>query len=141
MTEKSKIGTVAAAIWIIMLILLIWIVLINVQGCDVPAQNDPIDLKVVCDANPPDQFVDFYEFYLWQGEDTLGIDTTDAVYIGTVTTWTDSVEYPFAATRNWMMGVVRAHNPKGFSRKGSTRFYSYFEFWKPTTPEHRRIKE
>ncbi len=110
-------------------------------GCDLRGDNDPLDLRLVFDANPPDQNVTHYEIYWWQGDDTLSWNPTYMSMIDTVPhTDTDSiVSPPFTVTFNFLVAGATAVSAGGRSALSFTRFYSYFEFAAPSPPENVRV--
>ena len=106
--------------------------MVGCDSCNLPAQNDPLNLKGICTPNPYDQNVTSYGFYLWQGDDTL---QANLAFNQNVTSWGDSVVANFTAVHNWIQIGYTATNANGISSMATSRFYSYFEFNEPSTPQ------
>lgn len=122
-------------------LILLFISILLIAGCDVHGDNDPLDLRVVWDPNPPDQGVTRYEVYWWQGDDTTSWNISYMSMIDTVSHADEDslVSPPFTVTFNFLKSGVKAVNDNGVSDMGLTRFYSYFEFEEPSIPENIRV--
>lgn len=121
-----------------LIVLLFAVILV---GCDVHGENDPLDLRLVFDAYPPDQVVTGYQIYWWQGDDTTGWNPTDLTLISTEAfVQGDSVvSLPYTVTFNFVVAGARARNIVGWSDMGYTEIHSYFEFMPPSRPLSPRI--
>ena len=112
-------------------------------GCNLQGDNNPLNLKAVWTPNPADQNVIQYCIYWWQGDDTTAFNVNDMVCSDSVAhLQVDSLmSLPLAVTFNYVRAGATALSENGVSPMALTRFYSYFEFAAPSSPENMRIKK
>jgi len=112
-------------------------------GCNLQGDNNPLNLKAVWTPNPADQNVIQYCIYWWQGDDTTAFNVNEMVCSDSVAHFqVDSLmSLPLAVTFNYVRAGATALSENGVSPMALTRFYSYFEFAVPSSPENMRIKK
>ena len=105
--------------------------------------NEPKNLRAVLTPNPSNQNVTHYLIYWYQTDDTTNFDINNMALVDTVAhVDTLELESPYyQVVLNWVIVGARAVNEHGQSPMGLSRFYSYFEFFAPSTPQGVRIKQ
>jgi len=118
------------------------LIFLFIIGCNLQGDNDPKFLKLVWDSNvEPD--VTHYEVFFWQGDDTLSWSIPNMALYESVNQAPDSVvSSSYTITYNYIRGGAKAVDNQGLkSDMGLSRFYSYAEFFAPSSPVNVRIKK
>ena len=116
-----------------------------IVGCNLQGDNDPKFLRLICDPNP-EADMSHYEFYWWQGDDTTGITQANYVFYENVShsfTADSIMSTPYLMTYNYITAGVLAVDSSGLKSSMAIlpRFYSYAEFFAPSSPANVRVKK
>ncbi len=121
----------------------LFIILLFIIGCNVPADNDPKMVVGVFDPNPEID-MSHYEIYWWQGNSSDNWNPTMLEYIQDIphsfvldSIMTDS----FQVVLDYVaFGAIAIDSSGQKSVRGNSRIYSYAEFFPPSKPESLRIR-
>jgi hypothetical protein len=110
----------------------------NLQG-----DNDPRFLQLVFDSNT-EADMSHYEIYWWQGDDTTGVTPANFVFSETINhsfTADSIMSTVYPMTYDYITGGVIAVDSTGLkSTMGiAPRFYTYAEFFAPSSPANIRV--
>jgi len=135
-------------------ILLLFLLVISISGCDIFAQNpvNSYDLSFAPNQDNPTG----YKLYAWEGPDTTVFDTTQLAYVGFFNhdslvqiyggAPTDTLKlvdvYPSAENGEWLIMALKAVNTAGLeSGFALSPFYHKAFITKPLLPKVYRIQK
>lgn len=122
--------------------------------------NPPLEVHGECDSNPNTENVEFYIFYVWQGNfqnlwSESSMDTLEVIpHVNT-----DSLVFsnPFFINRDWVRLGAKAFGQMNYTRDKTTgavidsfrdgsdmsltRFYHYNEFAPPSDPDNPVVEK
>ena len=120
----------------------LFIILLFIIGCNVPADNDPKMVIGIFDPNPEID-MSHYEIYWWQGNTDVGWNPTMLEYIQDIphsfvldSIMTDS----FQVVLDYVaFGAIAVDSSDYKSALGYSAIYSYAKFFAPGPPKNPRI--